>query len=56
MAKLDNEMKKSDDLLSQMMPKSVAEKIKVGFSFTSSHSRSPRMEHRLLRPVKFLKW
>ena len=29
MAKLDVEMKKSDDLLSQMMPKSVAEKIKV---------------------------
>ena len=57
MAKLDSEMKKSDDLLSQMMPKSVAEKIKVILSyFTSSHSRSPRMEHRLLRPAKFLKW
>ena len=56
MAKLDSEMKKSDDLLSQMMPKSVAEKIKVALSFTSSHSRSPRMEHRLLRPAKFSKW
>ena len=32
MAKLDVEMKKSDDLLSQMMPKSVAEKIKVATS------------------------
>ena len=35
MAKLDVEMKKSDDLLSQMMPKSVAEKIKVSISFLS---------------------
>ena len=29
MAKLDIEMKRSDDLLGQMMPKSVAQKIKV---------------------------
>ena len=29
MAKLDIEMKRSDDLLDQMMPKSVAQKIKV---------------------------
>ena len=29
MGKLDAEMKRSDDLLSQMMPKSVAQKIKV---------------------------
>ena len=32
MGKLDREMKRSDDLLSQMMPKSVAEKIKNGAS------------------------
>ena len=32
MSKLDVEMKRSDDLLSQMMPKSVAEKIKNGAS------------------------
>ena len=59
MAKLDAEMKKSDDLLGQMMPKSVAEKIKVtisSLSFTSNLSRFPRMEPLLLRPVKFSKW
>ena len=39
MAKLDVEMKKSDDLLSQMMPKSVAEKIKVSISFLSFASK-----------------
>jgi len=32
MSKLDQEMKRSDDLLSQMMPKSVAQKIKDGAS------------------------
>ena len=61
MAKLDVEMKKSDDLLSQMMPKSVAEKIKVSISFLSFASKLsffslPRTEHLLLRLVKFLKW
>ena len=57
MAKLDAEMKKSDDLLGQMMPKSVAEKIKVAISLLFFHfSRFPRMEHLLLRPAKFLKW
>ena len=61
MAKLDSEMKKSDDLLSQMMPKSVAEKIKVKVFFriwcdTLSLSPFPRTEHQLLRPAKFSKW
>ena len=32
MVKLDHEMKRSDELLSQMMPKSVAQKIKEGAS------------------------
>ena len=32
MSKLDNEMRRSDELLSQMMPKSVAAKIKEGAS------------------------
>ena len=39
MAKLDVEMKKSDDLLSQMMPKSVAEKIKVAIKSLSVHTQ-----------------
>ena len=57
MAKLDIEMKKSDDLLSQMMPKSVAEKIKVA---TSSSLKKKlffaRTEPRPLRPVKSSRW
>ena len=32
MVKLDHEMRRSDELLSQMMPKSVAQKIKEGSS------------------------
>ena len=32
MVKLDHEMRRSDELLSQMMPKSVAQKIKEGAS------------------------
>ena len=59
MAKLDVEMKKSDDLLSQMMPKSVAEKIKVSISFLSFASELclfPRTEHQPWRPAKFSKW
>ena len=39
MAKLDVEMKKSDDLLSQMMPKSVAEKIKVAIKSLFVHTK-----------------
>ena len=58
MAKLDVEMKKSDDLLSQMMPKSVAEKIKVATSssLTKKNFSSSRTEPRLLRPVKSSRW
>ena len=32
MKKLDEEMKRSDELLSQMIPKSVAEKVKSGLN------------------------
>ena len=58
MAKLDVEMKKSDDLLSQMMPKSVAEKIKVATSssLTKKNFSLSRTEHRPLRPVKSSRW
>ena len=56
MAKLDSEMKKSDDLLSQMMPKSVAEKIKVKVFVHTGLSPFSRTEHRLSRPAKFSKW
>ena len=49
MAKLDVEMKKSDDLLSQMMPKSVAEKIKVAASSSLTKKTFLRPERSLGR-------
>ena len=49
MAKLDVEMKKSDDLLSQMMPKSVAEKIKVATSSSLTKKTFLRPERSLGR-------
>ena len=49
MAKLDIEMKKSDDLLSQMMPKSVAEKIKVATSSSLTKKTFLRPERSLGR-------